>query len=254
MLANSDYTHRHRAHRCHVKHLISSLESSPGRYKATAELFILRTEEYVCYVLDYTSCADKSAQIVYLPSSPTPQLQSFAAPLLKLHDTHVTAPWFGPNVWTAVVQPVQGGGIPSEHAALELKITFKDGGAFDFSTKFERVKERLSQAVDIARESGQADNGGDVGGRGGGGDVRGVNLDTVNLEDLPAYTAQGQSVPMPTETSMGSGNSRTPMHSAMAGLTGGAPGASIATPLPNANGSSHQPPDEPPPGYDEATK
>ncbi|KAF2092681.1 hypothetical protein NA57DRAFT_49771, partial [Rhizodiscina lignyota] len=141
-------------------------------------------------------------RIVYLPASPTPQLQSFAAPLLHLHDTHVTAPFFGPNVWTSVLQPVPGGGIPPHVHAVELKMTFKDGGAFDFHTKFERIKERLMQAVDVARESGQpANEGASGGGRGGGADLNGVNLDNVNLEELPAYSESGQSIPVPVEPS-----------------------------------------------------
>jgi hypothetical protein len=89
-----------------------------------------------------------------LPANPTPQLQSFSAPLLNLHDTHVSAPFFGPNVWTAALQPVAGGGIPANHAFVELKMVFKEGGAFDFHSQFERIKERLQQAVDNARESG----------------------------------------------------------------------------------------------------
>jgi hypothetical protein len=129
-----------------------------------------------------------ASKIVYLPAAPTPTLQSFAAPILNLHDTRVAAPFFGPNVWTAIVQPVPGGNIPPEHAALELKMTFKDGGAFDFHSTFERIKERLQQAVDVARESGQLiGDGTDIGGGNGGGPLSSVNLDSVHLDELPAY-------------------------------------------------------------------
>jgi hypothetical protein len=107
---------------------------------------------------------------------------------LNLHDTRVAAPFFGPNVWTAIVQPVPGGNIPPEHAALELKMTFKDGGAFDFHSTFERIKERLQQAVEVARESGQLVGDGieTTGGRGPDA-LSGVNLDAVHLDELPAY-------------------------------------------------------------------
>jgi hypothetical protein len=119
--------------------------------------------------------------VVYLPSTPTPGLDSFAAPILNLHDTHVSVPWFGANVWTALVQPVPGGGISTQCQAIELKITFKDGGAFDFHSGFERIKERLQQAVDTAREAGDAGVGGQV------------NMDNVHLDELPAYEASGRS-------------------------------------------------------------
>lgn len=53
-------------------------------------------------------------------------------------------------------------------------MTFKEGGAFDFHNQFERIKERLQQAVEISRESGR-----------GAGDI---NMAGVHLEELPAYS------------------------------------------------------------------
>lgn len=68
--------------------------------------------------------------------------------------------------------------------AVQLKLTFKEGGAFDFHTNYERIKERLQQAVENSRESS----------------LRTVDLSAVDLEDLPAYdgprndtTSTGQS-------------------------------------------------------------
>ncbi|KAF1991940.1 hypothetical protein K402DRAFT_399889 [Aulographum hederae CBS 113979] len=137
-------------------------------------------------------------RIVYLPSSPTPQLTSFSAPILNLQDTHVTAPFFGPNVFTAILKPVPGGGIPAQHVALELKMTFKEGGAYDFSTTYERIKERLQQAVEVARDNGYNVRGdGSEQGGGQGGVLPGVNMGNVHLDELPAYEAEGRSVPLP---------------------------------------------------------
>lgn len=188
-------------------------------------------------------------RIIYLPSSPTPALQSFAAPILNLHDTHVTAPWIGPNVWTAVLQPVQGGGIPPQHAALELKITFKDGGAFDFHTRYERVKERLQQAVEVARESGAVRGDGSERGRGrGGGALDGVNLDSVNLEELPAYEETGAAVPAPVGAQNGA---------PIPPPTVPPPAVNVET-LPATSPRQEQqifsPPSEPPPGYEEVQR
>jgi hypothetical protein len=129
-------------------------------------------------------------KLVYLPGTSTPALQSFATPILNLHDTHVTAPWFGANVWTGIVQTVPGGNIPPEHPAVELKLTFKDGGAFDFHTTFERIKERLQQAVEVARDNGQLVGDGTESNAGrGGGALDLINLDSVHLDELPAYDA-----------------------------------------------------------------
>ncbi|KAL3457576.1 hypothetical protein BJX64DRAFT_15450 [Aspergillus heterothallicus] len=124
-------------------------------------------------------------RVVYIPTQRTAELESFSAPLLNLHDSHVSVPFFGPNAWNAVVQPVPGGGISSTLPAVYAKITFKDGGASDFHTKFERMKERLQQAVELSGESS---------GRGAGG----VNMANVHLEDLPAYS--GPQVGLTTDT------------------------------------------------------
>ncbi|KAL2841666.1 hypothetical protein BJX68DRAFT_245397 [Aspergillus pseudodeflectus] len=120
-------------------------------------------------------------RVVYIPNQRTPGLESFSAPLLNLHDSHISVPFFGPNAWNAVVQPVPGGGIPSSLPAVHAKITFKEGGASDFHTKFERMKERFQQALEVSGEST---------GRGAGG----VDMANVHLEDLPAYSGPQSSL------------------------------------------------------------
>jgi WW domain-binding protein 2 len=113
----------------------------------------------------------------------TPEFQTFSCPLTNLHDSHISAPLFGPNVWQAVVQPVPGGGLPSTQAHIEIKLTFKDGGAYDFHTNFERIKERLHQAMEDAGES-NATGGSSGQGRG---PMAHVNMDAVHLDELPTY-------------------------------------------------------------------
>ncbi|KAJ5322416.1 hypothetical protein N7452_010705 [Penicillium brevicompactum] len=114
-------------------------------------------------------------RVVYLPAARTNDFQSFSSPLLNVRDSHVSAPFFGPNVWTALVQPVSGGGISASLPAVQMKVTFKEGGAFDFHTNFERIKERMQEAVENT----------DQGTRG----QQTVDLSSVHLEDLPAYEA-----------------------------------------------------------------
>lgn len=108
---------------------------------------------------------------------------------MNLQDARVHAPFFGANVWTGILQPVTGGGIPPHHAFVEIKMTFKEGGAFDFHSTYERIKESLSQAIELARESGQV--------IGNSGQMAGVDLSTVNLDQLPAYEDIGASRPVP---------------------------------------------------------
>jgi len=151
-------------------------------------------------------------QIVYIPtlqpkpapSTPTtfslPPLQSFACPLTHIHDTRVTAPWFGPNEVLSLIQPVPNGGIPPHHPAIKLTLTFRDGGAYDFHTKFVQVKERLQQALEVR---GMAGHGiGADGGSAGQAEALAAASADVTLEDLPAYQ----------ETDAGAGsNAQEPM-------------------------------------------
>ena len=105
-------------------------------------------------------------------------------------------------------------------------MTFKDGGAFDFHSTYERVKERLQQVVDVARESGQLfDDGFGSSGRRGDDPLSRVNLNNVHLDELPAYEAN------PTSPLLNSSNTDTTSQSRNAS---------------RAEESTEPPPSEPP--------
>ena len=89
-------------------------------------------------------------------------------------------------MWTATVSPVPGGNVPAHCSRLAVRMTFKDGGAYDFHSIFERVKERTVQAVEMASESGRL---------GAAAAAASAGLDAVHLDELPAYehaAADGQ--------------------------------------------------------------
>jgi hypothetical protein len=165
---------------------------------------------------------------VYLPSQQNPDFQSFTTPLLHIYDSHVSAPFFGPNVWTAIVRPVAGGGIPASIQVVELKFSFKEGGAFDFHSNFERIKDRLGQAVEHAREQGPATSQATTG--------RGVDFTHVHLDELPAYDGARN----PAQA----GNNNQHQLSNV---------ATQASTTESAGGNTDfaPPPMEPPPGYEE---
>lgn len=171
-------------------------------------------------------------QIVYLPTTPTPELQSFSSPILNLQDSYVRAPFFGANYWVALCKPVPGGNIPPTHTAVELKFTFRDGGAFDFHSFYEQIRERLFQAYTVAQETSQRDAAGNI------------DLTNVNLEQLPAYEAaqevedDGLAILSPVPTRPGQDS----------GVNGVRSPETNSPPKPNASTA----PDEPPPGYEEA--
>ncbi|KAF1812338.1 hypothetical protein P152DRAFT_482363 [Eremomyces bilateralis CBS 781.70] len=212
---------------------ISSHNTAPGR------------EKYSLYCS--SGCVHvTNRRIVYLPTQPTSAFRSFAAPILNIHDTHVAAPFFGPNVWSAIVQPVPGGGLPAAHLALELKLTFKDGGAFDFHSTFERIKERLQQAVEVARESGTvAGDGVEEGGAAGAGALGALDWGNVHLDQLPAYEQSGASRAAPPPVTSGGQRDRD------SGL-GESPEANGAAEPPD--GEPRDVPADPPPGYEEVQR
>lgn len=184
-------------------------------------------------------------RIIYLPDKETDRLKSFAAPILNLHDSHVTAPFFGPNVWTALLQPVQGGGIPvPSTGVVEIKLTFKEGGAFDFHTKFEQVKERLQQAVEVSRMDGD-----------GAGSSRaamnGVDVSSVNMDDLPAYQEESDGPLLSPIAPRVMPPVQQQQH-AREEQRDSAIGVEDDRPQPKPTDSCFSPPAEPPPGYEEA--
>ncbi|KAL9612558.1 MAG: hypothetical protein Q9167_002855 [Letrouitia subvulpina] len=186
----------------------------------------------------------KEPQLVYLPTAPTEQLQSFSAPILNLQDTHVDAPFFGANSWAGILKPVTGGGISAQHAYVKLSMTFKEGGAFDLANMYERVKETLSQAVEVARESGRSQR---------------ADLSDVTLEQLPAYeetevASQRPTVPIqqPTPTPTPTKAAADPTQRDTSAVS-----SSDDEQIPESRDTATsnarmQLPNEPPPGYDES--
>lgn len=167
------YTRLHLALACPYSPSVHTPETTVYQLRAALAVSISQTSASVSLHCAYLLLSNSRYQIVYIPAQETKDFQSFSAPLLRLYDTHVSAPFFGPNVWIALVHPVSGGGIPASLQAVQLKITFKEGGAFDFHTNFERIKERLRDAVENTHR----------GSRGS----RAVNLASVHLDELPAY-------------------------------------------------------------------
>ncbi len=174
----------------------------------------------------------RSYKLVYLPASPTPEFESFSVPILNLQDSYVRAPFFGANYWVASAKPVPGGGIPATHTLIDLRLTFKDGGAFDFHTVFEQIKERLYHAYTIARESGHGSTAED--------------LANVNLEQLPAYEAAREEERDESPPIL----SPRPLHPGVDSDVHGTESSLETPPPPHA--TQFTAPDEPPPGYEEA--
>lgn len=113
---------------------------------------------------------------------------------------------------------------------MELKFTFKEGGAFDFHTGYERIRERLQQAVEVSRINGDGSGSSRAA-------MNGVDVSNVNLEELPVYQEESDG----------------PLIAPIAPLI---PQQSSAQAHVQANGEGRIPPgdtpNEPPPGYEEA--
>lgn len=123
-------------------------------------------------------------------------------------------------------------------------MTFKEGGAFDFATAYERLKETITQAVEVARESG--------------GQQGAPDLSDINLEQLPAYEDIGSTtavsaaphppIQQPTPITPAAAPSFTPQSDSRSTVSS-AGGDQSHSWRPE---QQQTPPDEPPPGYEEA--
>ena len=152
---------------------------------------------------------------------------------------------FGPNVWYGALRPVAGGGIPPQHALVEIKMVFKEGGAYDFHARWEHVRESLSQALEEARASGRTAGN------------SGADLSAVHLEQLPAYEEVGASVAAPPQR-FEQPVPITPPRARQAppssnDLVPSSENERSTKPAPGNTSTARQgqTPDEPPPGYEE---
>jgi WW domain-binding protein 2 len=157
-----------------------------------------------------------------------------------LHDCYISAPMFGPNTWNAVVEPASGGGLPRGQSQIVMSLKFKDGGAYEFHSAFERIRDRLHQVMVAAEVDRPANNRSAAAIS----SMPAVNLSAVHLDELPTYEASGrdQMAPQPeppTQLSIPQPRAAATAPEAMA--DGQAP----------AQGMSSLPMDAPP-GYEEA--
>lgn len=138
------------------------------------------------------------------------------------------------------MQPVPGGGLQPAQAHIEIKLTFKEGGAFDFHTNFERIRERFLQAMEAACGSNTTGTSSSH----GGGPLAGVNMDAVHLDELPTYQDSGRDElapqPPPPVPSRSPIQREAPAPSFEEVVEGRAPAQRQSTP-----------PTDAPPGYEE---
>jgi hypothetical protein len=129
-----------------------------------------------------------------------------------------------------------------------MVMEFKEGGAFDFATTFERLKERLKQAVEVAREG----EGVDLGDARGAGALDGVNLNSVHLDELPAYEESGHDTVVPVGP-LDALPAPRPM--GRNSVVASSPEPCVqSSPLASPQRGTFSPPSEPPPGYEEVQR
>jgi len=123
-------------------------------------------------------------------------------------------------------------------------LTFKDGGAFDFHSIFEQIKERVHQAYSEARENGQT------------GAIN-ATLADVHLEQLPAYesapAASAVVAPPPVEREPEEERViLSPIPVRPLERDSGVAGVRSLSDESSGTENTAPAPDEPPPGYEEA--
>ncbi|RKP10279.1 hypothetical protein THASP1DRAFT_27917 [Thamnocephalis sphaerospora] len=206
-------------------------------------------------------------RIVYLPRPALLGFQSISIPLLNIQEGKLYQPWFDANYFRCMVDPVHGGGLP---AASELKLRFKEGGAFEFSTIYRQLRDRMAETGELAKEleslpaysptdagSSQAARVSAVPSASSRSETSGSS--TFTPFSLPARPADQQGLPAPRLRTL-YGSDGTPAGPASSTATGSTSGSTPSAVEPSAVAPSTTPqlnppapaPGEAPPGYDVA--
>lgn len=119
-------------------------------------------------------------------------------------------------------------------------MSFNDGGAYDFHSRYVELKEQMAQQIEVARESGHARDSRQPG-----------QLLVGDLEQLPAYESVGAAV-----RESGLGHEQRPEDEMAEDTAVAVPTATTTEPLQPLESSDlpQSLPREPPPGYDEAVQ
>jgi len=98
---------------------------NPGTYQANGTLFLT------------------NQRIIFISIPSLPHFKSLSVPILNLKEGKLQQPWFAANYYQGHVMPVHGGGLT---VPGQLKITFKEGGGFEFSTMYNEALQRMLEA------------------------------------------------------------------------------------------------------------
>lgn len=99
------------------------------------------------------------------PAASQPSLddiRTLTVPLTHHQDGRFVQPWFSANAHECNFVPVRGGGLdqllPRGTTTFALKISFNEGGGFEFHEAVEEVKRRLHDAEGRARAGAEAES------------------------------------------------------------------------------------------------
>ncbi|KAI8048998.1 hypothetical protein BDF22DRAFT_623418 [Syncephalis plumigaleata] len=93
-----------------------------------------------CYTAASGHVYLSNQRIIYLPRPSLVGFHSLAMPLLNINQGKLTQPWFNANYYSCIVEPVYQGGLP---APSHVKLYFTEGGAFEFTTIYRQLRERM---------------------------------------------------------------------------------------------------------------
>ncbi|TPX40023.1 hypothetical protein SeLEV6574_g06853 [Synchytrium endobioticum] len=80
-------------------------------------------------------------RMVYVLNPLLDHLKTFNVPLENLKDGKFIQPWFDANRYEGTVIPVPHGGLRERGI---MKLTFKEGGGFEFSSIFQQLRSRIT--------------------------------------------------------------------------------------------------------------
>jgi len=80
-------------------------------------------------------------RIIYITTPSLNHFKSFEIPLQNLRNGNLIQPWLGANYYSATLIPVENAGLRENG---NLKLHFKDGGAFEFSSIYNQCLSRIA--------------------------------------------------------------------------------------------------------------
>ncbi|KAI9091842.1 hypothetical protein DFS34DRAFT_653300 [Phlyctochytrium arcticum] len=179
-------------------------------------------------------------RVIYIANIKLDFFKNMNVPLENLKQGQLYQPWFDSNRYEATVEPVPNGGLS---AVGHLKLTFKSGGGFEFSSMFMQLRSRLTgetlpheEALPLYSSDGPSSDAASSSGPSRGGGPSSQTALPIPLP--PSFSTPG--APPPLLSEQASISSDAPLIDLDSPAIGATPSTSTAPPVPQEAPPAYQ--------------